>query len=157
MAAVRRWTWAGSALALVACGQPDPHSQEAGAAVAIERPYAYTTPGSTELALYFVARNHGAQPDTLVHVQTPDAAGVMVHRYVREGDLVRMEHLPHLVLPARDSVVLEPGGLHLMLTQGRRPRGPGRTLHLSFRFSSGAIVTTTAPVLEPGAEPPPER
>jgi periplasmic copper chaperone A len=117
--------------------------------------YSYSVPNSTELSVYAVIVNPGGRPDTLVHVQTPDAAGVMYHRYVQDGNLLRMEHLASLAVPARDSLVLEPGGLHLMLTAGRRPRSPGDTLHMSFRFSSGANVIV--PVLEPGAEPPPRR
>jgi copper(I)-binding protein len=149
--------------AVLACGggagegAGNPPAGDPATPVRVEGAYAYANPGSTELALYLVLRNRGPRADTLVHVQTPDAAGVMVHRYVRDGDMLLMEHLERLVVEARDSVVLEPGGLHLMLTAGRNPRGPGSTLHLSFRFSSGAIVTLTAPVLEVGAEPPPRR
>jgi copper(I)-binding protein len=130
--------------------------QRAAPALTVERPYGYATPSSEEVAVYFVIRNPANAPDTLVHVNTAEAAGVMFHRNVTDGGVVRMEHLETLVVPPRDSLVLAPGGIHLMLTSVR-PRAPGDTVQLSLNFSSGGVRVVPVPLLAPGDPPPGER
>ena len=39
----------------------------------------------------------------------------MLHGQVPDGGMVRMEHVAAPVVPAGDSLVLAPGGTHLML------------------------------------------
>jgi copper(I)-binding protein len=125
----------------------------AGSAVAdlsVEGAYAFIAPGSDEAAVYFTIHNPADIPDTLVHVNTPEAAGVMYHRNVTEGGLVRMEHLDALVVGARDSLVLSPGGIHLMLTSVK-PKSPGDTLVMALNFAHAGTRTVEVVVREPGS------
>lgn len=151
MAAVRQ-----PALALLAAAALAMGCQRARPTLTVERAYGYATPGAEEVAVYFVIRNPADVPDTLVHVNTAEAAGVMFHRNVTDGGIVRMEHLETLVVPARDSLVLAPGGVHLMLTSVR-PRSPGDSLQLSLNFSSAGVRVVPVPLLAPGDLPPGER
>jgi len=132
-------------LAAAACSAP--------AELSVGGAYGYAQPGASEVAVYFVLRNPAASPDTLVHVNAAEAAGVMFHRNVTDGALVRMEHLEELVVPPRDSLVLEPGGIHLMLTDVR-PVTPGDTIQLSLNFSRAGTRLVSVPVLFPGDTPP---
>ncbi|HEX9894615.1 MAG TPA: copper chaperone PCu(A)C [Gemmatimonadales bacterium] len=114
--------------------------------------FSYATPGSEETALYFTVHNPTGKPDTLVRVITPDSAAVTYHRSVTDGGLVRMEPLGLLSVPADDSLVLAPGGIHLMLLSAKR-RSPGDTIHLSLAFARAGTRALAIPVLAPG-EPP---
>ncbi|HEX9164429.1 MAG TPA: copper chaperone PCu(A)C [Gemmatimonadales bacterium] len=135
---------------LAACqGGTGGGSAASAAALTIEGAYAYAPPASGEVAVYFTVHNPAEAPDTLVHVNTPEAAGVMYHRNVTEGGLVRMEHLETLAVAGRDSLVLAPGGLHLMLTSVK-PRSPGDTLHLALNFARAGSRMVTVVIREPG-------
>ncbi|MBS1241311.1 MAG: Protein of unknown function family [Gemmatimonadetes bacterium] len=130
--------------------------RRAAPALTVERAYGYVTPSSDEVAVYFVIVNPADAPDTLVHVNAAEAAGVMFHRNVTEGGIVRMEHLETLVVPGRDSLVLAPGGIHLMLTSVQ-PRSPGDSLQLSLNFSSAGLRLVPVRLLAPGDTPPGEQ
>ncbi len=109
-------------------------------------------PAGETAALYLTLINRGDQPDTLLHVITPEAAGVSYHAYEADGDMRRMVTLPGLAVAARDSLALVPGGLHIMLTSMRR--APGDSVHLSLAFRRAGTVVVVAPVLAPGELPP---
>jgi copper(I)-binding protein len=102
--------------------------------------------------VYFTITNPTDQPDTLVHVNTPDAAGISYHRSVTDGGLVRMERLELLSVSPRDSLVLAPGGTHVMLSSLKR-RNPGDTIHISLTFARHGTRVLAIPVLAPGEEP----
>ena len=121
--------------------------------LAVTGGYAYAVPGGSEVSVYFTIRNPADRPDTVVHVNAAEAAGVMFHRNVTVGGLVTMEHLETVVVPARDSLVLEPGGIHLMLTDVR-PAASGDSLRLSLAFARAGNRLIAVPVLAPGDEPP---
>jgi copper(I)-binding protein len=127
--------------------------QRPEAELTIDRAYAYALPSASEVAVYFVMTNPADRPDTVIHVNAVEAAGAMFHRNVTEGALVRMEHLSELVVGARDSVVLAPGGIHLMLTDVR-PVSRGDTLRLSIELAHAGNRQVAVPVLEPGDPPP---
>lgn len=139
------------ALLALACGGGAPGGERAAPPgdVSVEGAFAHAPPASGEVAVYFTVANAAAAPDTLVHVTTPEAAGVMFHRNVTDGGLVRMEHVETLVVPGRGRLVLEPGGLHLMLTSVR-PRSPGDTIHLGLQFAHGGMRTVAVVIREPG-------
>lgn len=141
-------------LAVVACRQGSAPAAPPG--LTVTGAYAYAPPSAEEVAVYFVVRNPADAEDTIVHVTTPEAAGVMYHRNVTDGGLVRMEHLEALVVGARDSLVLSPGGTHLMLTSPRKT-SPGDTLHLGLSFARAGNRIVSVPVLAPGDPPPSER
>jgi copper(I)-binding protein len=142
---------AGSAL-LAACSRPRAGGGPAENQLTIETPYASAQEGAEEAAVYFTIRNPAGRPDTLMHVNTAEAAGVSVHRSATSGGLVTMERLDWLAVGAGDSVVLAPGGTHLMLT-GLKGKAPGDTIHLSLSFVHAGNRVISAPVYAPGDAP----
>jgi periplasmic copper chaperone A len=102
---------------------------------------------------YFVLHNRGEAADTILEVSADWADHGMIHETREEGGRVRMSHVPLLPVPARDSVVLQPGGLHIMLMGLARMPVAGDTVEWSLRMSSGATVRVVAPVVAYGQEP----
>ena len=75
------------------------------------------------------AQIRSAQGGRLVAASSPLAEAVEIHEMAMDGDVMRMRALPDgLVLPAGTSVVLKPGGLHLMLLGLTRPLSAGDTV-----------------------------
>ncbi len=102
---------------------------------------------------YFVLHNRGEAADTILEVSADWAEHGMIHETREEGGRVRMRHVGMLPVPARDSVVLRPGGLHVMLMGLARMPVTGDTVEWSLRMSSGATVRVVAPVVAYGQEP----
>ena len=74
-----------------------------------------TLPGQTVTAAYCDLANSSPEDAVLVAVSTPIAASVEIHETRNDAGMVRMRRLENLVVPARSTVRLRPGGRHLML------------------------------------------
>lgn len=151
----RRLACLTAALLAAACHQAGNSSggtAQAAEQLTVEAPYASAQAGSGEAAVYFTVRNASDRPDTMIHAITPEAAGISVHRSVTNGGLVTMERMDWLAVGAKDSLVLAPGGTHLMLT-GLKRKAPGDTIHLSLAFVHAGTRVLSVPVFAPGDAP----
>ncbi len=84
----------------------------------IEQAWARATPpGAMSAAGYLTITNQGAVEDRLIAIQTDVAENGDVHEMVMDGANMIMRPLEDgLVIPAGQSVILQPGGFHLMFT-----------------------------------------
>ena len=115
--------------------------------------FAFAPPTTSEAAGYFTVVNRGGLPDTLLALTSPIAGGAMIHGQVPDGGMVRMVHIDAPAVPARDSLVLAPGGTHLMLmTLDRLPR-PGDTIAVTLTFARAGAVNVGLPVHAYGDAP----
>lgn len=111
--------------------------------LAIDHPYATPTrPGMTTGAVYFRAiQNKGSQPDQLLSARTPAAASVAFHRMVMDGDVMRMQAVPAIELPAGTEVRLRHGSAapgveahHIMLMGLKAPLKDGDRFPVTLSF-----------------------
>ena len=70
---------------------------------------------SSMTAGYCAFTNHSEQDITVVSAQSPSIGKIEFHESLYENEMHRMIQLPNLVIPAKSSLRLEPGGKHLML------------------------------------------
>ena len=103
----------------------------------LERGWARATPTMPMAAGYGVLRNQCPYPVAVVSVRSPDFGEVSLHRTVQEDGVSRMRAVERLPLSAGEQVVLQPGGLHLMLMQARDELPEGKRLRLSFVLEDG--------------------
>lgn len=103
-------------------------------------------PTTSEAAAYVTVANRGPVADTLVDVIAAGAGRTMLHRQVTDGDVTSMEHVDRLAIPARDSVVMAPGHLHIMLLDLAGRPAVGDSVTLEFTFTRGGVVAVRAPV-----------
>jgi len=135
-----------------ACGPSGPGAVAAGN-LEVHGAFAFAPPTETEAAGYFTVVNRGNAPDTLLTLTSPIAGGATLHGQVPDGGMVRMVHLDAPVIPARDSLVLAPGGAHLMLmTLNHLPR-PGDTIAVTLTFARAGAVSVNLPVRAYGDAP----
>lgn len=132
-------------------GAPEAGAGNGSDSLRVEGAFAYAPPVGEAAAMYFTVHNRAGSPDTLVHINTIDAAGASYHRSVVDGGLVRMQPMAVLEIPASDSLVLRPGGTHVMLTGLKRR--PGDTVHVSLTFAHAGNRLLVVPILAPGDEP----
>lgn len=110
------------------------------------RPAGKTIPS----AAYGVIINKGDRTDTLLEATSAQAARVELHETVRgTGGLMQMRKVERIVIPARDSLVLRPGGTHIMLYELHQGLRPGDTLELRLHFAQAGWQQVACPVGRP--------
>ncbi|MBU6509576.1 MAG: copper chaperone PCu(A)C [Gammaproteobacteria bacterium] len=98
------------------------------------------------LAAYLTLTNHTGETLTLSNVSSTDFNSVTVHRTLQNNGMDSMVAVPHLSIPAHQSVKLAPGGYHLMLMQPIKPLYDGDLVMLTFTFSDHSSLSIMAPV-----------
>ncbi len=94
-----------------------------------------TVAGQSTGAAYLTIHNAGAADDRLLSASTTVAPETSLHTSTNENGVARMRPLADgLPTPAGETVKLEPGGHHLMLTGLRQPLAAGQSIELSLRF-----------------------
>ncbi len=73
-----------------------------------------------------------AVPIKLVAASSPIAGSAEIHVMRLENGIMTMRQLENLELPAKKTVKLEPGGVHIMLLDLKRPLKPGDKIPLRF-------------------------
>jgi copper(I)-binding protein len=106
-------------------------------------------PGSEVQAAYMLLSNDGDRDLIMTNVAAPQYANAEFHRMWFEGDRMRMEAQPTLVVPARGQLALEPGGYHLMLFKPDTRMRTGDTVHIRLQCGEGKSFVE-APVRKAG-------
>jgi len=104
-------------------------------------------PTSRVLAAYMQIINLTDTDLTITGISSPDFDSAELHRTAVENGVARMLPVSELTIPAAGSVLLEPGGLHLMLFDPVRPLVQGDSVTLVLRCSDAISMTLSVPVL----------
>lgn len=110
------------------------------------------TAGATGVG-YMVLVNHGTAPVVLVHVQSPLARRVEIHRSTLAGGVMSMAAQTRVEVPAGAQVMFSPGGYHLMFVALARPLSPGGRLPAVLRFADGRRLRVEFAVGDGGGPP----
>jgi copper(I)-binding protein len=96
-------------------------------------------------AAFLTLTNSTGTAQVLVSAVTPVAASVQLHETVEQGgQMVMREQKDGIPVPADGTVVLEPGGQHLMLMGVTAPIKPGDLVPFTLTFASGGTLTFSA-------------
>lgn len=99
---------------------------------------------------YMLIRNDSAQPDRLLSASSAVAEAAEVHEMTMENDVMKMREVEGgLVIPARGSVELAPGGYHIMLINLKQALTPGETVVLTLNFERAGPLEVLAEVRAP--------
>jgi copper(I)-binding protein len=79
---------------------------------------------------------------------SPDVAAMaQIHQTViRDDGVMAMTRIPHVEIPAGSTVMMVPGGMHVMLMELAEPLEIGDTLDMTLTFDNGTELTTTVEV-----------
>lgn len=115
--------------------------------ITIHEPWARASLGAApNSAAYMTLEIAGDQPDRLVGGSSPAAERVELHTHVMEGDVARMRSVDAIEVVPGQPTVLEPGGLHLMLSGLTRKLEAGSSVPLTLVFEHAGEVTLDVPV-----------
>lgn len=103
-------------------------------------------------AAYFTVDNSKGSADELLGLDCPQVAAVELHESRTAAGQVRMVPVPTLAVAAGQRIVLQPGGLHAMLIDLKRPLKAGETVPLRLHFRRAGIIPVQAVVRDDAAE-----
>ena len=92
-------------------------------------------PGAKVGAAYLTLQSK--QRISLTGAKSPAAKTVELHSMRMDQGVMLMRHLPSLQIEAGQPLKLEPGGLHLMLIDLKKPLKAGDTVQFDLNFSQG--------------------
>ena len=148
-----RLGWIAAALTLTACGGAEPSAprEPLAAAQGVAVLDGYVRPaarGAAATAGYLTIRSD--REDALVAASSPGFAATELHEATEADGVSRMRRVDAVPLPAGETVVLAPGGLHLMMMGPESALSEGDSLPVTLTFESGAAVTLGLPVQRRG-------
>jgi copper(I)-binding protein len=97
-----------------------------------------------ESALYVTVRNHGSAPDALLSASSEVAtSGVLYETITRENTTVRQPQ-KQFDIPAGGTLMMKPGGAHIMLLGLKQALSPGETVPVLLTFQKAGPITVEA-------------
>jgi hypothetical protein len=111
-----------------------------------------TPPTAANGAAYLTVLNGTEETVRLVNVETDVAGVVELHETVNDNGVMRMIHQPEgFAVEPGESLLLEPGGKHIMLMGLQEPLAAGDTYELTLVFADRDPMPITVSVVETGA------
>ena len=125
-------------------------------AIEITAPFTRATlPNAPVAGGFLTITNTGAEDDRLISVSVDFAKEGQIHEMAMEGDVMKMRQLADgLVIPAGETVTLEPGGSHLMFMGLTRALTEGETVPVTLTFEKAGEITIDLPVAGAAADAP---
>jgi copper(I)-binding protein len=121
--------------------------------IQVENPWARATPsGAKTGAVYMTIDNKSSTADRLTGVSSEVAKKLQIHETKTDKGITKMREISGgLPVPVGGSIVLKPGGYHVMLIDLNKPLKAGETFPLTLVFEKAGEVSITVPVQSMGA------
>lgn len=123
--------------------------------IEIEQPWTRATaPTAPTAGGYLKIVNKGTTADRLVSVRSTASAKAEIHEMKMDGSVMRMRELEKgLEIPAGGTVMLQPGGYHVMFMQLKEPFKEGAKIPVTLVFEKAGSVDVVLTVNAMGAMP----
>ena len=139
-----------------ACRSAQPADAPPPPALSVEDVWARPSPpGAPSAAFYMTIANHSQQPDALQQVRSNHCEAVEIHRSeVDDAGVMRMAPVEdgRLPVPAGETVLLEPGGLHIMCVGLTQPLLEGEQAALTLDFEIAGSLELMAHIHQDGSQ-----
>jgi periplasmic copper chaperone A len=105
-------------------------------------------PNAPTVAAYFVIHNAGKTADRLLSVDSPIAGEAQLHEHLMQNDLMKMQQVPSVAIPANGNVTFAPMAYHVMLVdlKDRSLLVDGKRFPLTLHFEKSGDVTVDVAV-----------
>jgi len=114
--------------------------------IEVREAYAHATSTAQPVGAGFLTVANSGGADRLLGVSCSCSQSTELHTMSMDGGVMKMRKLDAIDVPAKGSVVLEPGGLHLMLIGLKAPLAEGQSVPLELRFDKAGVVKTVLKV-----------
>lgn len=99
-------------------------------------------------AVYMVIANEGVEDERLIGVTGDIAAHIELHLSSMENDVMMMQQVDWIDVPAGESVELKPGDYHIMLISLNSKLTAGELFQITLIFESGREILIDVAVRE---------
>ena len=106
-------------------------------------------PSAKVLAGFLSIKNSGQTDRLLLSIEADGFEKVEMHKTEVHGKMTHMVLQKELLVPAGETVLLEPGGYHLMLMRPAKSFRAGDNITLKFSFKDGEVLSQKAEVRKP--------
>ncbi|MDA9865232.1 copper chaperone PCu(A)C [bacterium] len=103
--------------------------------------------GAMAHAAYMKLTNSGTKTRSLIGLKAPAYAMVHLHQSNEQDGVATMTAMDQVDIKPGQTIVLEPGGLHVMLMKPSDPVGLGDTVDLTLEFANGETLGVAANVV----------
>ena len=105
-------------------------------------------PNAPTVAAYFVIHNNGKTTDRLLSVDSPISGKAELHEHVKQNDLMKMQQVPSVEIPAGGEATFAPMAYHVMLLElkDRSLLSDGKRFPLTMHFEKAGDVTVDVAV-----------
>ena len=126
---------------------------EAGTShIVVEHPWARASAGmAANGAAYMTITEEGSGADRLVAASSPVCAMAQLHVHLMHNGVMEMRPVSAINVDAGSPTVLQPGGLHIMLMQLKKPLKQGETFPMTLTFQKAGAITVQVSVESAGA------
>ncbi|MGL4601298.1 MAG: copper chaperone PCu(A)C [Plesiomonas sp.] len=116
------------------------------AAVVVANPYARATVANADISAVFLTLfNSESDERQLVSVSSPLADTTEMHQSsTNTQGVMNMQAVTKIAIPAKGTVILQPGGLHIMLLNLHQALPEGATVPLTLTFDDGQQLNVEA-------------
>ncbi len=116
-------------------------------AVTVSDPYVRAMPPGQPNSLAFMRLTNGSDQDfALVGAEGTVSKALELHTHIMSDGMMQMKKIDKIDLPAGKTVMLETGGLHVMLIGLNQDLKPGDSVSLTLVFNDGSKKQLDAPV-----------
>ena len=117
-------------------------------------PWIQSTIEGANGAVYFVIHNHTDQDEELIGVTTNVADAVEIHQSTidPDTDIMRMEMVSSIPIPADSEIFFEPGKYHLMLVRLKRELKVGDHIGIILHFKNHEDIIVNVAVQDNAPE-----
>ena len=137
-------------LALPAVGH-----EETKSGVTVAHPWARATPGGSKTgAAYLEVKTDAQTADRLIGASSSVSGRAEIHTHIMDGDVMKMRRVDAIEVKPGSSVVLGPGGDHLMLMDLKAPLKEGDVVKITLTFEKAGPIDVEATVEPIGAKGP---
>ena len=122
------------------CAVAMAHDYKVGA-LQIDHPWSRALPPNAPAgAAYFVIHSQSTDKDVLVSASSPIAEKTELHTHVMLGEVMKMQQIDSVAIPAGGEAVFAPGGNHVMLFGLKKPLVAGESFPLTLVFEKAGAV-----------------
>lgn len=135
------------AFAVAACGSAASNTtQPAGGFVSVSGAWVRAAASGGVTAAYLTITNGGLDVETLVGVSTPAARSASLHQTTTTDGVTGMQPVNGIAIRGGGTVVLEPGGYHVMLEGLTGDLAIGQVVQLTVTFEAAGSIDVPAEV-----------
>jgi Uncharacterized protein conserved in bacteria len=114
-----------------------------------------TLPNAPVAGGFLTIENTGTESDRLISLASEIADETQIHEMAMQGDVMKMRPLTEgLEIPAGETVVLAPGGFHIMFMGLKQTLVEGETITVTLTFEKAGTVDVVLPIEAAAADAP---